>query len=54
MDNVAFVISEIDGLEYAIIDKGDGKFVSMSKSNYEAEFGSTSTKTKTVKAAVSE
>jgi hypothetical protein len=54
MNNVAFVISEIDGLEYAIIDKGNGEFASMLKSTYEAEFGSTPTNAKTVKAAVSE
>jgi hypothetical protein len=54
MDNVNFVISEIDGSEYAIIDKGNGEFVSMLKSTYEAEFGSTPSKTRTVKAAVSE
>jgi hypothetical protein len=54
MDNVTFVISEIDGSEYAIIDKGNGEFVSMLKSTYEAEFGLTPTKAKTVKAAVSE
>lgn len=42
MDKVTFVTrANIDGteVEHAIIDKGDGRFISMTKENYEKEFG---------------
>jgi len=35
MNNVTF-IKDIDGLEHAIIDRGNGEFTSMLKSTYEA------------------
>ena len=35
MDNVTFI--EIDGKEHAIIDRGNGEFISMPKSVYEAQ-----------------
>jgi hypothetical protein len=35
MDNVTFIISEISGEEYAIIDRGNGEFTSMLKSTYD-------------------
>ena len=35
MDNVTFVISEFDGSEHAIIDRGNGEFTSMLKSTYD-------------------
>ena len=35
MDNVSFI--EIDGVEHAIIDRGNGEFTSMLKSTYEAK-----------------
>ena len=35
MDNVTFIISEISGQEYAIIDRGNGEFTSMLKSTYD-------------------
>jgi len=34
MDNVKFI--EIDGIEHAIIDRGNGEFTSMLRSTYEA------------------
>jgi hypothetical protein len=34
MDNVTFI--EIDGVEHAIIDRGNGEFTSMLKSTYDA------------------
>lgn len=37
MDNVTFITSELDGLEYAIIDKGNGEFTSMPKSVYDEQ-----------------
>jgi hypothetical protein len=36
MNNVTFIIGELDGLEHAIIDHGNGEFTSMLKSTYEA------------------
>jgi len=36
MDNVTFFISELDGEEIALIDRGNGEFTSMLKSTYEA------------------
>ena len=35
MDNVSFI--EIDGVEHAIIDRGNGEFTSMLKSTYETK-----------------
>jgi hypothetical protein len=35
MDNVTFVKNELNGLEYAIIDRGNGEFTSMLKSTYD-------------------
>ena len=34
MDNVNFV-TDLDGLEHAIIDRGNGEFTSMRKSTYD-------------------
>ena len=48
MDNVTFVTrTNIDGteVEHAIIDKGDGRFISMTKENYDKEFATQSPKT---------
>ena len=36
MDKVTFIIDELSGVEYAIIDKGNDEFASMPKSLYEA------------------
>jgi len=36
MDNVTFITNEIDGLEHAIIDRGNGEYTSMLKSTYDA------------------
>jgi hypothetical protein len=33
MDNVTFI--EIEGVEHAIIDRGNGEFTSMTKAHYE-------------------
>jgi hypothetical protein len=33
MDKVSFI--EIDGVEHAIIDRGNGEFTSMTKAHYE-------------------
>jgi hypothetical protein len=35
MDNVRFFISELDGTEWAEIDRGNGEFTSMLKSTYD-------------------
>jgi len=35
MENVSFI--EIDSVEYAIIDKGNGEFTSMTKEYYDAQ-----------------
>ena len=35
MDNVTFVF-DLDGIEHAIIDRGNGEFTSMPKANYDA------------------
>jgi hypothetical protein len=35
MDNVTFLISELDGVEYAIIDRGNNEFTSMTKEEYD-------------------
>jgi hypothetical protein len=34
MENVTFI--EIEGVEHAIIDRGNGEFTSMTKAHYEA------------------
>jgi hypothetical protein len=36
MDKVSFVVNELDGVEYAIIDRGNEEFTSMTKAHYEA------------------
>ena len=36
MDNVTFITNQ-DGYEFAIIDRGNGEFTSMLKSVYEAQ-----------------
>jgi hypothetical protein len=36
MDKVTFFTDELDGVEHAIIDHGNGEFISMLKSYYEA------------------
>ena len=41
MDQVTFV--EIEGVEHAIIDRGNGQFTSMPKSTYEAQQAEQST-----------
>jgi hypothetical protein len=41
MDNVTFV--EVEGVEHAIIDRGNGEFTSMLKSTYEAQQAEQST-----------
>jgi len=33
MDNVTFI--EVEGVEHAIIDRGNGEFTSMTKAHYE-------------------
>jgi hypothetical protein len=35
MDNVTFI--EVEGVEHAIIDRGNGEFTSMLKSTYEPQ-----------------
>jgi len=35
MDNVTFI--EVEGVEHAIIDRGNGEFTSMTKAHYEAQ-----------------
>jgi hypothetical protein len=35
MENVEII--EIDGVEHAIIDRGNGEFTSMTKAHYEAQ-----------------
>ena len=35
MDNVTFI--EVEGVEHAIIDRGNGEFTSMPKAIYEAQ-----------------
>jgi hypothetical protein len=41
MENVSFVT--VDGIEYAIIDRGNEEFTSMLKSTYEAQQAEQST-----------
>jgi hypothetical protein len=43
MDNVTFFISELDGVEMAIIDHGNEQFTSMTKAHYEAQQAEQST-----------
>jgi hypothetical protein len=35
MDNVTFFTDELTGVEYAVIDRGNGEFTSMLKSTYD-------------------
>ena len=35
MDNVIFILNELDGVEYAIIDHGNQQFTSMTKAEYD-------------------
>jgi hypothetical protein len=37
MDNVTFVTDELTGDDYAIIDRGNGEFTSMTKETYDAQ-----------------
>lgn len=37
MENVTFIVSELDGSEHAIIDRGNGEFTSMLKSTYDEQ-----------------
>lgn len=37
MENVSFFVSELDNLEYAIIEHADGSFTSMPKAVYDAQ-----------------
>ena len=37
MDNVIFIVNELDGVEYAIIDHGNEQFTSMTKAFYDAQ-----------------
>lgn len=39
MENVTFI--EIEGVEHAIIDRGNGEFTSMPKSTYDAQQAAT-------------
>ena len=43
MDNVTFIVSEIDGSEHAIIDRGNGEYTSMLKSVYDEQQAALST-----------
>jgi hypothetical protein len=40
---VTFITDEITGADYAIIDRGNGEFTSMLKSDYEAQQAEQST-----------
>ena len=35
MDKITYFVDELDGTEYAIIDRGNGEFTSMLKSTYD-------------------
>ena len=37
MENVRFFIDELNGIEHAIIDRGNGEFTSMLKSTYDEQ-----------------
>lgn len=37
MDKVTFFIDQLDNIEYAIIDRGNGEFTSMLKSTYDTQ-----------------
>lgn len=37
MDNVTFVVNDLDGTDHVIIDHGDGSFTSMLKSTYDEQ-----------------
>lgn len=49
MDNVTFI--EVQGVEHAIIDRGNGEYTSMPKSTYDAMQAEQSTPIVTDKAA---
>jgi hypothetical protein len=46
MDNVTFI--EVEGVEHAIIDRGNGEFTSMPKSEYDRQQAEQSTPNLTV------
>ncbi len=35
MDNVTFIVNELDGVEHAIVDHGNEQFTSMTKAEYD-------------------
>jgi hypothetical protein len=37
MENIEIVVSNLDGSEHIIIDRGNGEFTSMPKSEYERQ-----------------
>ena len=43
MENVTFIINEVDGTEHALIDHGNGEFTSMPKSEYHKQQAEQST-----------
>jgi hypothetical protein len=43
MDNVTFFTDELNGIEHAIIDRGNGEFTSMPKSEYDRQQAEQST-----------
>ena len=43
MNKVIFFTDELNGIEHAIIDRGNGEFTSMLKSTYEAQQAEQST-----------
>ena len=43
MNNVTFIVNEINNQEYAIIDRGNGEFTSMLKSTYDEMIAEQST-----------
>jgi hypothetical protein len=44
MDNVTFIV--VDGIEYAIIDRGNDEFTSMTKAIYDEQLAANEAKTK--------
>lgn len=43
MDNVTFIKDDFDEIEYAIIDRGNNEFTSMTKAKYEEMISSEAT-----------
>ena len=43
MDNVTFI--EVEGVEHAIIDRGNGEFTSMTKAHYEVQLATNEAET---------